>query len=138
MLDAGALLVGRLDVAIGLRLGVFSRLRLLALDLAAGLAGLAAKVRRCARALDLATLFVRAARDRAHARLRFGVDGLAGRPVGAVDLLVLFARHLAGLALHRLASLLCHFIHAFAPRSFRASPVLPEQIAWAASNFLQY
>ena len=35
VLDAGALLVGRLDVAIGLRLGVLSRLCLLALDLAA-------------------------------------------------------------------------------------------------------
>ena len=138
VLDAGALLVGRLDVAIGLRLGVLSRLRLLALDLAAGLAGLAAKVNRGGCAHNLTALFERAARDRAHARLRFGVKGLAGRPVGAVDLLVLFARHLAGLALHRLARLFCHFIHAFTPRSFRASPVLPEQIAWTASNFLQY
>ena len=138
VLDAGALLVGRLDVAIGLRLGVLSRLSLLALDLAAGLAGLAAKVNRGGCAHNLAALFERAARDRAHARLRFGVKGLAGRPVGAVDLLVLLARHLAGLALHGRSGLFCHFIHAFTPRSFRASPVLPEQIAWTASNFLQY
>ena len=100
-------------------LALLVRFLLVAIDEAVGsdgaatrLAGLAAGMGHALLALNLATLLVALLGDRAHARLHISVQGLGGRPVGAVGLLVFLASHALGLATHGLAGLLCHLIHA--------------------------
>ena len=105
VLDAVAVFVGLLLVAVDVAVN-----RGL-LGLAASLAGLAVGADVAGLSRDLAAGLERAAADRAHARLGVGVERLGGGPVGRIDLLVLFARQLAGLALHGISALFCHLIH---------------------------
>ena len=124
-----------------LALAAFVRFLLVAVDEAVGsdgattgLAGLAARVGRGNLTAILEALFG----DRAHARLHVRVQRLGGRPVRAVNLLVLLTSEALGLAPHGLAGLFCHLIHARSPRKLRASPLLPERIAWATSSLPGY
>ena len=105
---------------------------------ATGLAGLAARVGLHLLASNLAAALEALLGDRAHARLHVRVEGRGGGEVGAVNLLVLLTGEALGLAPHGLAGLFCHLIHDFSPRRLRASPLLPEWIAWATSSLPGY
>ena len=112
VLDARALFVRGLDVAIDLRLGVFCRLGLL-LGLATSLARLAVGARRGGLAHHLAARLESATRDRAHARLHFRVEGFGRRPVRGIDLAVLLRSEASGFGLKSLPPLFCHLVHTF-------------------------